>query len=87
MLSQCAGRMVGLHGACTSFRKREAKDQYWGGTPYRPGRVRDVFILSAGWGLIGAAFLTPVYDITFSNSADDYKRRRRRNQFDDDFVA
>lgn len=45
--------------------------------------VHGVFILSAGWGLIGAAFLTPVYDITFSNSADDYKRRHKRDRFDD----
>src|SRR4051794_2521019 len=30
-----------------------------------------VFILSAGWGLIPATFLTPRYDITFTTSADD----------------
>jgi hypothetical protein len=29
----------------------------------------NVFILSAGWGLIGASFLTPDYDITFSAQA------------------
>src|SRR5579871_6499269 len=36
------------------------------------GRLGDqnVFILSAGWGLIRADFLTPYYDITFSASAD-----------------
>lgn len=45
--------------------------------------IHDVFILSAGWGLIRASFLTPVYDITFSNSAEDYKRRSRRDQYDD----
>lgn len=45
--------------------------------------VHNMFILSAGWGLIGAAFLTPVYDITFSNSADDYKRRHKQDEFDD----
>jgi hypothetical protein len=28
-----------------------------------------VYILSAGWGLIGASFLTPDYDITFSAQA------------------
>lgn len=34
------------------------------------------YILSAGWGLLRADFLTPAYDITFSSSADRYKRRR-----------
>ena len=33
-----------------------------------------VFILSAGWGLIGASFLTPSYDITFNAQV---KRRER----------
>ena len=48
--------------------------------------VRNVFILSAGWGLIPADFLTPDYDITFSSSAkgnDAYKRRRRNDAFMD----
>lgn len=46
------------------------------------GRIVDrlgeanVFILSAGWGLIPAAFLTPDYDITFSASGEGYARRR-----------
>jgi len=31
--------------------------------------VSNVFILSAGWGLISADFLTPKYDITFPNIA------------------
>ena len=35
-----------------------------------------VFILSAGWGLIPADFLTPCYDITFGYAAEKYKRRR-----------
>ena len=42
-----------------------------------------VFILSAGWGLIGAEFLTPSYDITFSLSADRYKRRRNSDRYHD----
>lgn len=42
-----------------------------------------VFILSAGWGLIGANFLTPYYDITFSQSADGFKRRRKTDQYMD----
>ena len=31
--------------------------------------LRNIFILSEGWGLISAAFLTPDYDITFSKEA------------------
>lgn len=46
------------------------------------GRDR-IYILSAGWGLISAGFLTPVYDITFSASAEKYKRRRRSDDYDD----
>lgn len=42
-----------------------------------------LFILSAGWGLIPADFLTPDYDITFSGSAAPPARRRKRDRFDD----
>ena len=45
--------------------------------------LRNVYILSAGWGLIRADFLTPCYDITFSPSADAYKRRRKTDRYDD----
>jgi hypothetical protein len=45
--------------------------------------VVNVFILSAGWGLISADFLTPSYDITFSISADPYKRRRKLDRYND----
>lgn len=45
--------------------------------------VANVFILSAGWGLIPANFLTPNYDITFSPSADRYKRRGKRMTYHD----
>ena len=45
--------------------------------------VEGVYILSAGWGLIPAGFLTPCYDITFSASADKYKRRRRTDLYSD----
>lgn len=38
----------------------------------------NVYILSAGWGLIRASFLTSKYDITFSGQADAYKRRGKR---------
>ena len=42
-----------------------------------------LYILSAGWGLIPAVFLTPDYDITFSSSAERYKRRRRSDRYSD----
>lgn len=43
----------------------------------------NVYILSAGWGLIRSEFLTPYYDITFSQSADNYKRRRQKDRYND----
>ncbi len=45
--------------------------------------IANVFILSAGWGLIGADFLTPYYDITFSTQAERYKRRRHTDDYRD----
>lgn len=44
-----------------------------------------VFILSAGWGLISAKFLTPSYDITFSNQVKvpKWKKRRKRDSYND----
>lgn len=45
--------------------------------------VDSVYILSAGWGLIAAGFLTPYYDITFSQKADGYKRRRKADAYQD----
>jgi hypothetical protein len=45
--------------------------------------VENTYILSAGWGLIDAAFLTPAYDITFSAQADNFVRRRKRDTFCD----
>lgn len=46
--------------------------------------VENLFILSAGWGLLAADFLTPYYDITFTSQADNYKRRNaRRDRFAD----
>ena len=44
---------------------------------------KNVYILLAGWGLIGANFLTPYYDITFSPSAERYKRRRKGDRYSD----
>lgn len=43
----------------------------------------NVYVLSAGWGLIRSDFLTPYYDITFSQSADVYKIRRKIDRYDD----
>jgi hypothetical protein len=48
--------------------------------------IANVYILSAGWGLIRADFLTPYYDITFSASArgdDAHKRRRKADRYGD----
>jgi len=42
-----------------------------------------LYILSAGWGLISADFLTPQYDITFSARAAACNRRRKRDRYDD----
>jgi hypothetical protein len=43
--------------------------------------LNNVYILSAGWGLIRADFLTPYYDITFSQSAEGFKRRRKTDRY------
>ena len=44
-----------------------------------------LYILSAGWGLIRADFLTPKYDITFSKArnVETFKRRTRRDLYKD----
>ena len=42
-----------------------------------------VYILSAGWGLVRADYLLPYYDITFSLSAEAYKRRRKSDSYED----
>ena len=46
----------------------------------------NLYILSAGWGLIRADFLTPAYDITFSSGARGataHQRRGKRDTYDD----
>jgi hypothetical protein len=45
--------------------------------------TQKLYILSAGWGLIGATFLTPSYDITFTAQADPYKKRRKNDRYND----
>lgn len=47
--------------------------------------LKRLYILSAGWGLITAGFLTPCYDITFKANAAKYKRRRKKDTYDKDF--
>jgi hypothetical protein len=42
-----------------------------------------VFILSAGWGLIRSDFLTPVYNITYSGSAEPLNRRKKNHVYRD----
>lgn len=56
------------------------------GKLYRPPAYRkldsieaeDLYILSAGWGLVRSAFLLPDYDITYSGSAEPWKRRTKK---------
>jgi len=43
----------------------------------------NIFILSAGWGLVRADYLLPYYDITFSNQGKPYSKRHPRDQFRD----
>lgn len=45
--------------------------------------AQNVFILSAGWGLVRSDFLIPYYDITFSNQGKPYSKRRPRDRFED----
>lgn len=42
-----------------------------------------LYILSAGWGLIAGSFLTPSYDITFSQQAEPCMRRKNSSRYDD----
>ena len=42
-----------------------------------------IFILSAGWGLLPAGYLTPDYDITFSSQGAQYIRRRNSDRYKD----
>ena len=47
--------------------------------------LQRLYILSAGWGLISAGFLTPNYDITFNKAQNvqPFKRRSRRENYCD----
>jgi hypothetical protein len=43
----------------------------------------NVFILSAGWGLIRSDYLTPYYDITFSSQGKPWSRRGQHDHYKD----
>jgi len=47
--------------------------------------IGNTYILSAGWGLLAAGFLTPYYDITFSPAArkQPHKRRKPADSYED----
>lgn len=45
--------------------------------------LRGFYILSAGWGLIRADFLTPKYDITFNTKAGALNRRKAADRWKD----
>lgn len=45
--------------------------------------ANNVFILSAGWGLVRSDYLLPYYDITFSNQGKPYAKRRPSDRFED----
>ena len=52
------------------------------GERFGPDRL---YVLSAGWGLIPADYLTPNYDITFSKArnVEPFKRRGHRERYED----
>lgn len=74
---QAAYNPLGLLPAWSLYKNRTYKCLYheWG--------PDNLYILSAGWGLIRADFLVPNYDITFSGNAEKYKRRRDRDTYED----
>jgi hypothetical protein len=68
------------------FRLLRAIELYQNATYFRLAEkfgLEKTYVLSAGWGLIAGSFLTPDYDITFSQTADRYKRRRRTDAYMD----
>ena len=77
---------LGLLPAWNLYRNRTYPQLYrqlW--EKYGPDNL---YILSAGWGLIRADFLTPAYDITFSSSARGataHQRRGKRDIYYDDW--
>jgi len=47
--------------------------------------LKQIFILSAGWGLVRGDFRLPVYNITYSNQVDAINRRRESDASFSDF--
>ena len=45
--------------------------------------AEDIYILSAGWGLVRSDYLLPSYDITFSSAGSHVTRRKARQTFQD----
>lgn len=45
--------------------------------------IDNIYVLSAGWGLLRSDFLTPNYDITFQAQAKTYQRRKKHDSFHD----
>lgn len=48
--------------------------------------IERLYILSAGWGLVRAGFLTPNYDITFQSQAQKFKIRKLHDRYADFFM-
>jgi len=42
---------------------------------------KNIYVLSAGWGLVRSDFKLPTYDITFSKQAQAYKKRRGSDHY------
>ena len=80
---QAADNPLGLLPAWQLYKPRNDKLIYE--QIYRRYGPDNLYILSAGWGLLRADFLTPAYDITFSNAqnVDKYKRRGKQDSYDD----
>ena len=79
-------RMRRIHLDCfrrTNFIHPESHTMIYGTQLVEIFGIDNVYILSAGWGLIRASFLTPNYDITFSAPAGAYNLRRKYDQYCD----
>jgi len=74
-----------LHRAYDLYKPKPPYTDLYRGLVTKFG-VDNVYILSAGWGLIRSDFFTPQYDITFSNSKDVkpyQKREKEDNKYKD----
>lgn len=41
---------------------------------------QNVYILSAGWGIVRSGFLTPMYDVTFGNVKKEYEYKKEKQK-------